>query len=277
MNRRRFLQLLLGSAATAGVGWTYARHVEPTNLQTDRLRLPLRGLRAPLKILHLSDLHASRVVPLSLIGEAFERGLAEKPDMVCLTGDFITSGFPEGPEYGSLLATLGRAVPCFACPGNHDGKDGRRASRPSLRLLKLLAEAEITLLVNRSLVWDGPAGPVRITGLGDLWAGMTRPHEAWNYQDGNNPPHLVLCHNPDSKELLRNYPWDLMLCGHTHGGQLRIPFLGAPLAPVRDKSMIEGLHSWDGRLIHITRGVGNLHGIRINCPPQINILHLQPV
>jgi predicted MPP superfamily phosphohydrolase len=66
----------------------------------------------------------------------------------------------------------------------------------------------------------------------------------------------------------------LLLCGHTHGGQIRLPFVGTPFAPVRDKRFVEGLHQWDGRWMYITRGVGNLHGVRFNCPPEVSLLTL---
>ena len=59
-----------------------------------------------------------------------------------------------------------------------------------------------------------------------------------------------------------------------HGGQLRLPIIGTPFAPVRDKRFVEGLHRWEERWIHITRGVGNLHGVRINCPPEVSLLTL---
>ena len=66
-----------------------------------------------------------------------------------------------------------------------------------------------------------------------------------------------------------------MLCGHTHGGQFKVPFLNfTPFAPVSDHSMVEGLHSWKGRQIHVTRGVGNLWGIRLNCRPEISLLEI---
>jgi hypothetical protein len=89
-----------------------------------------------------------------------------------------------------------------------------------------------------------------------------------------NPDRLVLllAHNPDSKEEVANRPWDLMLSGHTHGGQLRIPAVGAPFAPVRDHRYVAGLLPWRDRWIHVTRGVGNLHGLRLNCRPEISLL-----
>ena len=85
----------------------------------------------------------------------------------------------------------------------------------------------------------------------------------------------ILVGDPDCKEDLSGYEWDLMLCGHTHGGQLIVPILGQrPFAPVRDKRFVEGLHKWESRQIHITRGVGNLHGMRFNCRPEVSILKL---
>ncbi len=72
----------------------------------------------------------------------------------------------------------------------------------------------------------------------------------------------------------KDYPWDLMLCGHTHGGQLSLPVIGTPFAPVRDKKYVAGLHKWNNKQIHITRGVGNVLGLRFNCPPEVSVLEL---
>ncbi len=85
-----------------------------------------------------------------------------------------------------------------------------------------------------------------------------------------------MCHNPDAKDILKSYHWNLMLSGHTHGGQFIVPFTKfAPFAPVADKSMIDGLHEWeDSRYIQISKGVGNLYGFRFNCRPEINLLRL---
>ena len=68
------------------------------------------------------------------------------------------------------------------------------------------------------------------------------------------------------------YHWDLMLCGHTHGGQIGVPGLAEWLAPVRDKTHLEGSQNREGRLIHITRGVGSLYGVRFWCRPQVSLL-----
>lgn len=112
-----------------------------------------------------------------------------------------------------------------------------------------------------------------LIGLGDLWSGDCQPHLAFaKVPPPENALRLVLNHNPDAKERLRTFAWDLMLAGHTHGGQLRLPFFGTPFAPVVDKRFVEGLHRWENRWLHISRGVGNLHGLRFNCRPEITLL-----
>jgi uncharacterized protein len=83
-----------------------------------------------------------------------------------------------------------------------------------------------------------------------------------------------LSHNPDTKEQLKAYDWDVAFCGHTHGGQFRLPLIGTPFAPVKDKRFVQGLHFWEGRQIYITKGVGNLFGVRFNCRPEISLITL---
>ena len=87
-------------------------------------------------------------------------------------------------------------------------------------------------------------------------------------------PVVAMSHNPDTKELLAGYPWNLMLSGHTHGGQVIVPLYGPPIVPVRDLRYLEGLKPWGERLIHVTRGVGNLMGVRFGCRPEVAILEL---
>ena len=85
---------------------------------------------------------------------------------------------------------------------------------------------------------------------------------------------LALLHNPDGKDQIADHSWHLALCGHTHGGQLCLPWWGTPFAPVRDHRYVAGLNRWRDRWIYTTRGVGNLHGVRFNCRPEVRLLTL---
>jgi len=118
-------------------------------------------------------------------------------------------------------------------------------------------------------------GRLRVSGLGDLWTGQNHPARCLTPIGGSGREplaHLLLNHNPDARVAAMPYQWDLMLCGHTHGGQVGVPWVSERLAPVRDKSHIEGLRKREGRLIYITRGVGSLYGVRFWCRPQVSLL-----
>ena len=89
-------------------------------------------------------------------------------------------------------------------------------------------------------------------------------------------PTVVLSHNPDTKDDLGAYPWHLMLSGHTHGGQVIVPLYGPPIIPVRDRRYLAGLKPWGQRQIHVSRGVGNIMGVRFGCRPEVAVLDLRP-
>jgi uncharacterized protein len=106
-----------------------------------------------------------------------------------------------------------------------------------------------------------------------LWSGEFDPDSA--FQDAEpGKPTIVLCHNPDGKSAMRRVPWDLMLSGHTHGGQVCVPFVHPLWTPVRDKRYIAGLNQWEGRQLYITRGMGSPKHLRAGCRPEISILNL---
>ncbi|MGF1484194.1 MAG: phosphodiesterase, partial [Opitutales bacterium] len=114
-------------------------------------------------------------------------------------------------------------------------------------------------------------------GVGDLWSRECDPLSAFGRVRGSDDrPTLLLAHNPDSKTYAEAFDWDLMLSGHTHGGQLSLPFVGEPFAPVGDKRYVDGLRDWQGRWIQVTRGVGAGLRARFNCRPEVSLLELGP-
>jgi predicted MPP superfamily phosphohydrolase len=253
--------------------------IEPSWLRLRRSQVHLsRGAAAgPLRLLHLSDFHLSTVVPLHLIRRAIHMGLEASPDLACITGDFVTTDLPQREEYAAVLRELSDRVPTYACLGNHDG--GRWAGHHGARLAipemqAFLQAAGIRCLFNEACTVRAAGRGVVLVGLGDLWAGDTDPAVAFRGLERGDLSRVVLCHNPDAKELLEPYGWDLLLCGHTHGGQLRLPLLGTPFAPVRDQRYVAGLHPWSGRLLYVNTGVGSLYGLRLNCPPEVALLTL---
>lgn len=219
-------------------------------------------------------------VPLEFIREACARAVQEGPDLFCLTGDFITDYLSRPGEYAEVLRILSAAAPAFAVTGNHDGGwwARERGGYPTPgEVGNLLRDGGIRWLDNRMEEIELKGRKVAVAGLGDLWAGHCRPDAiAAALAASRADLRLLLVHNPDVKDQVDTLAWDLLLAGHTHGGQLVLPVVGAPFAPVRDKSMIKGLYEWRGRKIHVSPGIGNLHGIRLFSPPEISVLLIPP-
>jgi predicted MPP superfamily phosphohydrolase len=123
--RRRFLLGTAGGGMAAmGAGYAYMRLWESGWLEVNRREVKLdkpHALETPIKILHLSDLHASKVVSLAYLRRALKMGLDLQPDLICVTGDFITWKYKRYAEYAEVLSQLSAAAPTFACLGNHDG------------------------------------------------------------------------------------------------------------------------------------------------------------
>jgi predicted MPP superfamily phosphohydrolase len=268
---------LLSSLAAAAI---YPCWIEPRwlDLTRRRVRLSRSTLSHTVRILHLSDLHASFFVPLSMVEEAIRQGLSANPDLICLTGDFISNrDDPPAPaDYVRVLRRLSAASPTFAVAGNHDGGSWAAARRGHAdhRLVdRILAESGIELLHNRSQTVEVHGQRLTLVGIGDYWSGEADPDRALRAVDPPWPV-LLLAHNPDSKEICAPYPWDLMLSGHTHGGQVVLPLYGAPYSTVEDTRYLQGLKPWGARQIHVTRGVGNLLGVRFNCRPEVSLLEV---
>ena len=276
-SRRKFL----GRMALAGVGGAaYTHWGEPHWLEVGRheVKVARTAKASPLKILQLSDFHSSSFVSLDYIARAVRLGLSLEPDLICLTGDYITAGDSRIDGLAQVLAPLAQAAPTFACLGNHDGgswtkiHNGFATTQPVTTLLR---EAGVTLLQNLRRELTVRDWNITVAGVGDFWSGAMNPAAVFSGPvAGDHDATVLLSHNPDTKTFLKPFPWDLLLCGHTHGGQFSLPFIGTPFAPVKDKKYVQGLHRWEDRWIHITRGVGNLHGLRFNCRPEVSLLSL---
>lgn len=278
MSRRQFLLSLSG----LGLGLTgYGHFLETEWLELNRVTIPLwNDGGTPVRVLHLSDLHASAYVSYDYLADAFAMGLAERPDLIVLTGDYVTHRLDEADRYAALLTRLATAAPTVAVYGNHDGGRWavRRGGYPDTGAVgRLLRTAGITVLENTGTTLRIGGRVLRLVGTADLWSGRFDPDSAFGPDDGaGDETVILLAHNPDSKDRLRDRPWRLMLSGHTHGGQIRLPLLDtAPFAPVRDGRFVEGLHEWEGRWLYVTRGVGNVRGFRFNCRPQVSIVTLR--
>lgn len=278
MRRRDWL---LGSAAAsvAGLG-SYAGFIEPRWWEVTRHRVAMPGWQGTrtVRLLHLADLHLSPLMPLPALRDAFTLALTTKPDLICLVGDFITTRTGHNlRDYATALRRLAEAAPTYAVLGNHDGghwaafAEGYDTSGP---VRETLEKAGITLLHNVATDVRHHGHPLRIVGVGDLWSLEVEAAAAFASPAPSGVPTVLLAHNPDTKDIVADRPWHLMLSGHTHGGQVRPPFAAAPIVPVQDKRYVDDLRPWGQRWICVTRGVGLILGVRFLVRPEITVLEL---
>lgn len=277
LSRRKFLWLVGVSISGVGLGWVYMRYLEPDWFEVTHKTLPSapEGDRR-IRILHLSDFHASDEVPFEMIDDAIGLGLEEEPDLICLTGDFMSWALPDAGRYRESLSRLSERAPVYACLGNHDGGDWskpRGGPKDASHIASILEEAGIKVLHNRSEELSLKGRRLNLVGVGDVWNHDVDVLAFFDVRYENASLTLLLSHNPDSRRRVEEADWDLMLCGHTHGGQLIVPVIGTrPFVPISDPAFSEGLIPWKGRHIHVTRGVGNVHGMRFNCRPEVSLL-----
>lgn len=275
LTRRR---VLTGMVATAAGVYVDMRFIEPNWVGVSLHQVPILPAGSnSIRIVQLSDLHASDEVPLEFIEAAVEQALQQKPDLVCLTGDFITRQWNEWDAYSKILSRFSSKVPTFATTGNHDGGPWMAShggySGPK-RVIEMLEKADVQVLMNKQhtvSIVDKPS--FELVGLGDMWAQDFHPTGLLE-SSSQQEPRVLMSHNPDTKDLIAKEHWDLMLSGHTHGGQLILPWGSAPFAPVSDKRFIRGLHRWDNRWLHITKGIGSIWKMRLNCFPEISVIDL---
>lgn len=221
-------------------------------------------------IVHLTDLHHGPLTPLSVIRGVVERANAIARDITVCTGDYVALRNTEReieavwPVMNALEAPQG----VYAVLGNHDHWAHTERSISEL-------EASGFNLRHRVRALERKGACIWLAGTGDLWEDA-RPLDELLQDIPEAECRIVLAHNPDSADTDYTRRVDLMLSGHTHGGQVCIPWLGSPIVPVRNKRYDQGLCPTEkGHDVFISRGIGwTILPIRFNCTPEIAVLHL---
>jgi len=274
ITRRRFLSLARGAGAL-GLVASYPVLIERYVVLTNTYRIPVPNLPpefAGLRIVHLTDLHYGLLVPLSVIRSVVARANRIERDMIVCTGDYVHEKRATGeidsvwPVLSELHAPLG----VFSVLGNHDHCADTARSRHWLTSSgQDLSHRVQAIKRGGSTLW--------LAGAGDLW----EDHQGLDELLGGIPEddcRIILAHNPDTADTEFTSRVDLMLSGHTHGGQVDIPFVGTPVLPVSNRSYSHGLKmSPRGLPVFISRGIGwAVYPIRFNCFPEIAVLELVP-
>jgi predicted MPP superfamily phosphohydrolase len=277
--RRRWLKRA-GLAAAASAAGVVANTfwVEPHWVEFVDRELPIAGLPRHWqgrRVAQLSDIHVGHQVSDAYLLESFARVADATPDVVVVTGDFVSADRDGRMPFQQARAVYRRLplgkIATLGVLGNHDYGIAYHDDSTARELAKVLADLGIRILRNESALCDG----LEFVGLDDLWAGRCDGRAAFA-SARHAAARLVLCHNPDAadRDMWHGYQgW--ILAGHTHGGQCKPPFLPPPLLPVANRRYIAGqVDLSDGRKLYINRGLGHLLKVRFNVRPEITLFKL---
>jgi len=281
--RRRFLvDAPFAAAAVLGTGALVdGAFLEPFGLKIRKHTIPLRDLPEQFigfKAVLISDTHLGPRIPAEFIRKAVSLCLDLKPDLFLLGGDYVHAGTryikPAVELFKPLVAS---GVPTVGVLGNHDWYNSRGL------ITRFLTEIGVRMVDNAHVLLDGrtrtfASGPIAprdalcIAGVGDILTDEVNIRRALQSVP-ENAPRIVLCHNPDGADLpsMQRERIDLMLCGHTHGGQIRFPFVGPLYVPCRTGTKYAGgLLKGPGFPVLVSRGVGmSICPVRIGVPPEL--------
>jgi predicted MPP superfamily phosphohydrolase len=254
--------------------------VEPHRPVVERVEVVLRRLPRELDgltIAHLSDFHYDSAASAGVIRTAVEITHRLAPDVVVLTGDYVTlSPFQSrsraaehSKPCAQLLGDLHAPMGVFGVLGNHD-----YATEPRLVTRSLEAHG-ITVLRNFNLRIERSGARLWIAGVDDVLGGGARLDQALQGIPRDEAT-VLLAHEPDYADTVISSAVDLQLSGHSHGGQVRLPLVGAPFLPYLARKYPWGLRQLDRLKLYTNRGVGTIFPpVRFNCPPEVTLLTLR--
>jgi hypothetical protein len=231
----------------------------------------------PLRIAVLTDLHVgSPYNGRDKLREVVDRTNAARPDLICLLGDLVIQGvlggrFVPPEDIAAELQRLRASSGVVGVLGNHD------AWLDHERVQRALERHGVRILEERAARLETAAGPVWVAGISDFWTGRHDIAAALAAVKDDGAPIVVLTHNPD---VFPDVPArvTITLAGHTHGGQVRLPFLGRPIVPSRFGQRFAAGHIVeDGRHLFVATGVGtSILPVRFRVPPAVTVLTLMP-
>lgn len=264
--------------------FSYAVHVEPVWLEVNRHELEIAGLPAEFdgfRIVQLSDLHCGRHLPGHHLADAIDAAAAERPDLVVLTGDFIHKGFGHVHQVADAVRCLAPAAKhgAYAVLGNHDHSIRnalglRRYRDLASFIVDALHARGIRVLDNESVTLREGAAQLHLAGVDDLWSRRCDLESALGGLDPATP-RVLLAHNPRTIERLGGRRCDLMLSGHTHGGQVNWPGLGRVTLSKRNRRFAAGLYHHEGTHLYVNKGVGFGLRFRYGVRPEVAVFHLK--
>ena len=277
INRRKFIRL----AAAGGVALVAdTALIEPNRPRIVREDIALRRWPARMDgftLALLSDFHYDSYCSVHPLRSAIRMVNDLHPDLIVLTGDFVSVPFFGDPAVGAadaepcaqLLRQMHAPYGLVAVMGNHDFFTDPDRVTDSLRA------KGINVLANQSIAIERDGGRFWLSGVDDV-IGNTADLDATLRPVPADEPVILLAHEPDYADHVSRYAVDLQLSGHSHGGQVRLPFIRPLYLPSLARKYIWGLYKIGGLTLYTNPGLGTVDiPVRLNCPPEITFLTLR--
>jgi uncharacterized protein len=277
-NRRKFIGLAAAGAAAIGAD---ALFVEPNRPEIVRQDISLRRWPVQLEgltIALLSDIHYDPYFSSHPLHAAIDMVNDLHPDLIALTGDFATQPLIGDDDEkaasvaapcAQLLRRLHAPLGLWAVLGNHDWFTDPAFVIDSLRAVG------IPVLGNRSAAIDHKGARFWLSGVNDVMS-QTSDLKTTLADVPRDEATILLAHEPDYADFVSRHPVDLQLSGHSHGGQVRFPFLPPLYLPALARKYYGGLYKIGDLILYTNRGLGTIVlPIRLNCPPEITFLTLR--
>jgi predicted MPP superfamily phosphohydrolase len=274
LTRRGFLRGAIAAPLVAvSAGSAYASFVEPydyeltlTDVLIDGLPQSFEGFR----IAQISDVHHSRLVSIREVLRVVELAQGAQADLIALTGDYTTAYRRYIEPCAEALGGLSAPEGVWAVLGNHD-----HYTDPQLTV-RALERAHINVLNNGNTLVRRGGDALQLAGIDDWsWNGTDWPRALHGLD--RRLPTVLLSHQPRVLDVAETENISLILSGHTHGGQLSLPFIGAPARfGVKDFKYLRGLYERGGTQLYVSRGTGVIGlPVRFGARPEIAVLRLR--
>ena len=282
-SRRDFLKLLKATTIEVGLlgigGAGYGFWFEPNWLRVEQVNLILPRLSSlfhGLKIAQISDIHMGGWMNSERFKRVVELISLQKPDYLLVTGDFLIGHiFDQNSEQNlqeliNLFSPLTKSIPSFAVLGNHDYWTNSHAVR------EMLHSSGIIDLTNSAFPVTRGDANLYLCGVDDIWEGDVRLNDVIEELKDESAA-ILLAHEPDFADLSsKTGRFDLQLSGHSHGGQVVVPFYGPLVLPYLGQKYPSGLYQVGEMLQYTNRGVGMINPpVRFNCTPEITLFTLE--
>jgi uncharacterized protein len=277
-SRRNFI---IGTGTTAAAFALYAGEIARHELDVVDRPIAIRNLPPAFhgyRIVQLSDIHLDEYTEPFFLEHIIHKVNALAPDLVLLTGDFVTHGsltFVAGRHAIHRCAEILTALtpPRYACLGNHD------VAYDAPAVMDALSVTGTPVLVNQFVPIDRNGAHFWLCGVDD--PGTSHPDLDLSIPVKPDAPVILMAHEPDYADTVIAHPRgpfvDLMLSGHSHGGQIRLPFLGPLVLPPLGEKYPEGHYRFKQMQLYVNRGIGTVGlPFRLNCPPEITVITLNP-